>query len=106
MKQNETVYDAGPKTNVPGYEGQSVVREKMLNPGERAFFASFALLAQIFIGFMSCLWLRKQQEVKLATSIIMKMGFRGAVAGVLCTFFVEFVRLPFHDYMAEEDLVV
>lgn len=103
---NKKVDDQTPKTNVPGYEGKQVVGDAMNNPGERAFFASFALLAQVFIGFMICLYLRKQQSVQLQTSIIMKMGCRGAIAGILCTLFVEFIRLPFHDYMKEEELVV
>lgn len=103
---NKKAQDAGVKTNVPGYEGQSVAHEQITNPGERAFFGGFALILQAFIGFMICLCLRKQQEVQISNSMIMKMTCRGAIAGTLATLFVEFVRLPFHDYMQSEELVV
>merc|ERR1719379_2462997 len=55
---------------------------------------------------MVCLYLRKQQDVQISTSMIMKMVCRGAVAGTIATMIVEFIRLPFHDYMLNEELVV
>jgi RsiW-degrading membrane proteinase PrsW (M82 family) len=103
---NAKVGTGGLKTNFPGYEGQSVAYERIDNPGERAFFASIAILTQGIVGMLICLYLRKQQDIQMATSLIMKMACRGAVAGTLATMFVEFVRLPFHDYMLNEDLVV
>merc|ERR1719160_417047 len=63
-------------------------------------------MKQALIGFMICLYLRKQQDVQISNSMIMMMTCRGAIAGTLCTLFVEFIRLPFHDYMKEEELVV
>jgi hypothetical protein len=103
---NNKVGMGGLKTNMPGYEGKSVAYDRIDNPGERAFFASFAIVTQAILGLMVCLYLRKQQNVQMGTSIVMKMACRGAVAGTLATMFVEFVRLPFHDYMMNEDLVV
>merc|ERR1719161_2354934 len=55
---------------------------------------------------MIVLFLRKQQNVQMSTSMIMKMGIRGACAGTLATMFVEFIRLPFHDYMLNEDIAI
>jgi RsiW-degrading membrane proteinase PrsW (M82 family) len=101
LQWNTKVDRMVPKTNMPGYEGQSVAHDRIENPGERAFFASFGLMLQAVLGTMVCLYLRKAQEVQISTSMIMKMACRGAVAGALCTMLVEFIRLPFHDYMGE-----
>merc|ERR1740130_2622877 len=103
---NNKVYGQAPKTNFPGYEGKSVAHERIDNPGERAFFAAFGLVTQAVLGAMVCLYLRKSQEVQVSTSMIMKMGCRGAAAGVLATMLVEFIRLPFHDYMLNEEIVI
>jgi len=93
---NTKYTNQSPKTDIPGYEGKSVVRDRIGNPGERAFFASFALVTLAFTGFMTCLFLRKSGEVQISASMIMKMGCRGFVAGGLATLAVEFIRLPFH----------
>jgi len=106
LKSNIKVDRTAPKSNFPGYEGQQVAHERMDNPGERAFFAAFGLVMQAFLGTMVCLYLRKSQEVQISTSMIMQMVCRGAVAGTLATIFVEFLRLPFQDYLKEEELVI
>jgi len=106
LKANVKVDRTAPKSNFPGYEGQQVAHERMDNPGERAFFAAFGLVLQAVIGTIACFYLRKSQEVQISTSIIMKMACRGAVAGALATMFVEFLRLPFQDYLKEEELVI
>jgi len=106
LKANVKVDRTAPKSNYPGYEGQQVAHERMDNPGERAFFAAFGLILQAVIGIVACFYLRKSQEVQISTSIIMKMACRGAVAGTLATMFVEFLRLPFQDFLKEEEFIV
>jgi len=106
LKANVKVDQTAPKSNFPGYEGQQVAHERMDNPGERAFFAAFGLILQAVMGTMVCFYLRKAQEVQVSTSMIMKMACRGAVAGTVATIFVEFLRLPFQDYLKEEELVI
>jgi len=106
LKANVKVDQTAPKSNFPGYEGQQVAHERMDNPGERAFFAAFGLILQAVLGTVLCLYLRKAQDVQISTSMIMKMACRGAVVGVLATIFVEFLRLPFQDYLKEEEIIV
>jgi len=55
---------------------------------------------------MACLYLRKRAEVQISVSMLTKMGCRGAVAGLLSTMLVEFIRLPFHNYMKDEENAV
>jgi len=103
---NTKVMNQSPKTNVPGFEGTSVVRDRIGNPGERAFWASFGIVLQGFLGFLTCLYLRKSADVQLSVSMLPKMIFRVSIAGLLACMAVEFIRLPFHNYMSSEENVL
>lgn len=102
VKLNTKVAIQGPKTNVPGFEAKNVVHDRIGNPGERAFWASFAIVLQAFLGSLVCLFLRKSADVQLSVSMLTKMACRGAFAGLLATMAVEYIRLPFRNYLATE----